>query len=167
MIYAGNCKDWIKQEWIDEILNDNNPLPLYSSNSKSLLKEHEVDKLKNDGFDVDKVMWWQYTQTNLSFDLEIPFVPAGKKYHWWIIKLMPGNLLPMHVDPCGSLKNSDRIWVPFTDWSPGHIFMYEDTVITAYKIGDIYHFSNPMSLHGSANIGEKPRIFLQVTTYDE
>ena len=123
------------------------------------------EKLQKDGFDTDKILWWQYTHTNLSFDLTPPFIEG--KYHWWIIKLLPGNFLPMHVDPCGSLKNSNRYWIPFTDWEPGHVFMYENTVLTDYIAGDMYKFENPMALHGSCNIGTKPRIVLQVTTYDE
>ena len=57
--------------------------------------------------------------------------------------------------------------LPFTDWEPGHVFMYENTVLTDYRAGDMYKFENPMALHGSCNIGTKPRIVLQVTTYDE
>lgn len=165
MIYIGNYKDWIDDKWISEVLTDNNPLPLYSEGTKSLLKLDEVKKLQGEGFDTDKIMWWQYTHTNVSFDIKPPFIDS--LYHWWIIKLMPGNFLPMHVDPCGKLKNSNRYWVALHDWAPGHIFMYEDTVITNYKAGDVWRFENPMALHGSANIGPTPRVVLQVTTYDE
>ena len=52
------------------------------------------------------------------------------------------------------------------DWEPGHIFVYDDTYISNYKAGDIYEWSNPMTVHGPANIGYNTRYTLQITMYD-
>lgn len=166
MIKIGNCTDWINPDWVHEILNDTNKLPLWHPTERSLLKEHELTKLKDDGYDTAAVHWWQYTKSTVNFDLTPPpFIT--REYHWWIVKLLPGNFLPMHVDPCGSLKNSTRYWIPFQDWELGHVFMYNDRVLTNYKFGDIWQFENAMESHGSANIGKTPRIVLQITEYDK
>lgn len=165
MIKLGNYNDWINPDWVSEILNDTNKIPLWHPTERSLLKEHELVKLQNDGYDTNTVHWWQYTKTNISFQIDPPFI--NREYHWWIVKLLPGNILPMHVDPCGSLKNSTRYWIPFQDWEPGHVFMYNDKVITNYKAGDVWQFDDSMAMHGSANIGSTPRIVLQITEYDK
>jgi hypothetical protein len=81
--------------------------------------------------------------------------------------MSPGDFMPMHVDPHTLYQpGSQRYWIAFQDWQPGHIMMYEDRVITNYKKGDIYSYEDANALHGAANIGYVPRIVLQVSTYD-
>ena len=101
----------------------------------------------------------------VSFDLKEPWVSS--KYHWWITKMLPGNFMPMHTDPHTLYEsNSKRFWMPWQDWQPGHIFMYENKVITDYKAGDVWEYENSAALHGAANIGFVPRIVLQVSSYE-
>ena len=56
--------------------------------------------------------------------------------------------------------------MPLKDWERGHIFVYEDTVVTNYKAGDVYMYESAQALHGAANIGLTPRIVLQFSTHD-
>jgi hypothetical protein len=56
--------------------------------------------------------------------------------------------------------------MPFQDYKPGHIFMYENQVITNYKAGDVWEYTDSGALHGAANIGHTPRIVLQISTYE-
>jgi hypothetical protein len=81
--------------------------------------------------------------------------------------MMPGNFMPMHKDPHTMYeKNSRRFWMPLQDWAQGHIFVYEDEVITNYKAGDVYMYQDAQALHGAANIGLTPRLVLQFSTHD-
>jgi hypothetical protein len=81
--------------------------------------------------------------------------------------MLPGNFMPMHVDPHTLYeKNSCRYWMPLQDWKPGHVFMYENEVITDYKAGDVWMYRESGALHGAANIGYTPRLVLQVSTYE-
>jgi hypothetical protein len=52
------------------------------------------------------------------------------------------------------------------DWEPGHIFVYDDKIATNYKAGDMFEWSDPMTVHGPANIGYHTRYTLQITMYD-
>ena len=58
-------------------------------------------------------------------------------------------------------------WMPLQDYENGHIFMYEDQVITNYKKGDVWMYSDSTALHGASNIGFTPRIVLQISTFTE
>jgi hypothetical protein len=62
-------------------------------------------------------------------------------------------------------QNSQRYWMPLQDWESGHIFMYENQVVTGYKMGDVWCYTDSTALHGAANIGYTPRIILQVSTH--
>jgi len=76
--------------------------------------------------------------------------------------------MPMHVDPHTTVqKNAQRFWIPLQDWEIGHIFKFQDEIVTNYKKGDIYEYDDAQGLHGAANIGLTPRVVLQVTLYEE
>ena len=86
---------------------------------------------------------------------------------WWIIKLLPGQMQPMHFDPhLISTKNPARYTMFLEDWKPGHIFVWEDQYLSNYKAGDLYRWKDPMCYHGVVNIGHETRYTLQITTYD-
>ena len=52
------------------------------------------------------------------------------------------------------------------DWEPGHIFAYDDKMLSNYKAGDLYEWSDPECVHGPTNIGYTPRLTLQITLHD-
>jgi hypothetical protein len=64
------------------------------------------------------------------------------------------------------VKNPVRYTMFLKDFEPGHIFVYDDRVAANYKAGDMFEWSDPMTLHGPANIGYNTRYTLQITMYD-
>jgi len=167
MKYIGNYKDWIDPNWVKEILSSTGTgRPGEGKKPDSLEELKEYKKAIVAGYRPDAVYFYMFDKNNVSFNLEFPFL-SGLKYHWWITKMLPGNFMPMHVDPHSLIqKNSRRFWMPWQDYVGGHIFAYEDTVTTNYSMGDLYEYSNPNAIHGAANVGLVPRIVLQISTYE-
>lgn len=166
MNYIGNFSSWIEEEWTNEILsNEGTARPKGGKRPDSLEEELEYTKARAAGYKDNETYFYMFTKDNTSFDISPPFVDG--QFHWWITKMLPGNFMPMHVDPHTRYeRNSKRFWMPLQDWRPGHIFMYENLVITDYKKGDTWWYDNPVALHGAANIGHTPRVVLQISTYD-
>ena len=166
MQYIGNYKSWINPIWIEEILNNTGiGRPAEGQQPNTTEMEEEYRKAKNAGYLDDTVYFWMFDKSNTTFDIAPPFINSS--FHWWITKMLPGNLMPMHKDPHTLYeKNSQRYWIPLLDWEPGHIFMYEDQVITNYQAGDVWKYAEAGALHGAANIGFLPRIILQVSTHE-
>jgi hypothetical protein len=167
MNYVGNYAEWIKDEWINHILgNTGFARPAEGKKADSPQEEEEYTKLRNAGYKDDARYFYMFTAQNFPFNIENPPF-TNQKFHWWFTKMSPGNFMPMHVDPHTLYQEgSNRYWMAFQDWQPGHIMMYEDKVITNYKKGDVYVYDNANALHGACNIGYVPRIILQVSTYD-
>lgn len=126
----------------------------------------EWQKAIDAGYDPNAVYFQMFTKDNLQID--VPKISTCKReQHWWITKMLPGNFMPMHIDPHTlQQKNADRFWIPLQDWESGHIFMYENSVTTDYKKGDIFQYTNSAAMHGAANIGITPRVVLQVTLHE-
>jgi hypothetical protein len=166
MKYIGNYKDWIDDNWIAEILaSKGDGRPAEGNKPDSPEMEVEYAKARAAGYKDTDIYFWMFDKKNTSFNIVPPWVTG--KYHWWITKMMPGNFMPMHKDPHTMIEtNSQRYWMPFQDWTPGHIFMYEDKVITNYKAGDVWCYEDSAAIHGAANIGYTPRIVLQISTHD-
>ena len=167
MKYIGNYQNWIQQEWVDLILHTNGTArPRDGNTPDSKEMEYEYSRAKQAGYKDTDVYFWMFDKSNVNFILPTPPWVDGK-YHWWITKMLPGNFMPMHVDPHTLYeKNSCRYWMPLQDWKPGHVFMYENEVITDYKAGDVWMYRESGALHGAANIGYTPRLVLQVSTYE-
>lgn len=127
----------------------------------------EWQKAIDAGYDPNATYFQMFDKNNLESEIPV-FHTCGRSRHWWITKMLPGNFMPMHVDPhTKQEKDTDRFWIPLQDWEQGHIFAYEDQIITDYKKGDVYKYDNSQALHGAANIGLTPRIVLQVTLHKE
>jgi hypothetical protein len=109
-------------------------------------------------------MWYVYEQQDLQIDLKFPWTFG--KCHWWITKLLPGQMMPMHTDP---LTHEDqtckRFWVPLQDYVAGHVFLYGNSMIANYKRGDVFEYEHSQDEHGAANLSFEPRLVLQVTEY--
>lgn len=166
MEFIGNFKEYIKQEWIDEVLTARGMgRPAEGKTPDSPEEDLEYQKALAAGYKSSDIYFYMFDKSNVSFNLELPFI--NKKYHWWITKMLPGNFMPMHIDPHAVYQNkSERYWMPWQDYSPGHVFLYEDTFVPNYKKGDVYRYFDSTALHGAANIGHVPRIVLQISTYE-
>lgn len=166
MKFVGNYGSWIKQEWIDEISSARGiGRPKEGKKPSSPEEEIEYERARHAGYSDDSIYFYMFDKNNVTFTLDIPFITG--KYHWWITKMLPGNFMPMHVDPHTLIQsNSKRYWMPWDDYQPGHIFMYENNVVTDYIKGDVWVYEDSNAMHGAANIGFTPRIVLQVSTYE-
>lgn len=166
MKYVGNYEDWIDTNWLTEILalrGDGRPAEGQQPNSPEMANEYA--RAKSAGYKDNEIYFWMFDKNNVSFDIPQPPWFTGK-FHWWITKMLPGNFMPMHVDPHTLYeKDSARFWIPLQDWQPGHIFMYENVVVTDYKKGDVFRYDDPNGLHGAANIGFVPRAVLQISAH--
>jgi hypothetical protein len=167
MKQLGNIKnnDWIDQV-LDKVMSFQGVLrPKEGGVPEGKEGYQEWQKAIDAGYDPNAVYFQMFTKDIL--DIDIPkFYTCNRKHHWWITKMMPGQFMPMHVDPHTlQQQNADRFWIPLQDWQPGHIFMYENYVTTDYKKGDIYQYTDCAALHGAANIGTMPRVVLQVTLH--
>jgi hypothetical protein len=103
-----------------------------------------------------------------NFIVDLPKFPETRKNcFWWFVKLLPGQMQAMHIDPhLVEVKNPVRYTMFLQDFEPGHIFVYDDKMINGYKAGDLYEWSDPMIVHGVVNIGYNTRYTLQVTMHD-
>lgn len=166
MMYVGNFADWIKDEYLEYVLNNPGiPRPGGGHNPDS----EEFRKAKEHGYDLSQVYWYHYTNDNDSFplSLELPF-DNDKDHMWWFIKMKPGNFMPIHRDPHTydpEFYDVKRYWMALQDWEPGHIFMYEDQTLVNYKKGDIYCYPDPQAIHCACNIGNTTRLTFHFSTY--
>ncbi len=168
MKFIGNYLNWINPLWLEEVLKSKGTgRPKEGQKPDSLKMEKEYERSRQAGYNENEIYFWMFDCNNLTFNIPQPPFVEGK-YHWWITKMLPGNFMPMHVDPHTAYqKNSQRYWIPLQDWEHGHIFVYKNFMPTNYKAGDVWMYSDPNAIHGAANIGFNPRIVLQVSTYDE
>jgi hypothetical protein len=168
MKYIGNYLDWIDPSWITELTTlPGIARPKEGKKPDGPIEEREYAKARAAGYKDSDTYFWMFDKHNVSFELPTPPFVTGR-FHWWVTKMLPGNFMPMHIDPHTEYqKNSQRYWMPFQSWEPGHIFMYNNQVITDYQAGDVWMYEDPTALHGAANIGYTPRIVLQISTYDE
>jgi hypothetical protein len=167
MEYIGNFSDWIRVEWIGHILaTDGIKRPSGGNNPNTEYLKSFIDA----GYDISKTYWHHYaSETNtFPFEFEAPF-DNDKMFMWWFIKMMPGGFMPMHRDPHVTEDDKDgveRYWIPLQDYRPGHIFIYDNSLITNYKMGDCFKYSSANEIHGAANISHDIRLTVQFTTHE-
>ena len=168
MKFIGNLADKIDPKWLEEVLSKDGMFrPRDGAKPDTPEMHSEYANALAAGYSDTGTYFQMFDKTNCTFDIPA-FHTCGRKMHWWIIKMMPGDFMPMHIDPHTKYeKNSSRFWMPLTDWVMGHIFVYEDQVITNYKAGDLWEYSDPTALHGAGNIGLTPRVILQISLYEE
>lgn len=131
--------------------------------------DEEYQMYDNAGYKVFGTYFTLLEKFDISFDILAdppPFLDYKNKHiTWWFSKMTPGQRMPMHVDRAEPNKEIHKYWMPWTDYSPGHIFSIGDKVITNYKLGDVYEFDYAGEWHGACNIGHTSRIVLQITDY--
>lgn len=164
MRYVGNYINWIDPNWEQLILSKAGQGRPRDWPPSSAVESSEYLKYETAGYDLTAVNWWVYEYKDILVDIYPPWTKG--KIHWWFTKLMPGQFMPMHTDPHTHNHSCKRYWIPIYDYHPGHIFVYNNEMITNYRAGDVYEYINSTDSHGAANIGHIPRIVLQVTEYD-
>lgn len=166
MQYIGNFKDWIKPEWVEYLLNnDGTPRPKTTGDNPDC---EEVRMATSVGYDLTGTWWQHYCDTSCPLQI-VPPIHGDKEHMWWFIKMIPGNYMPMHRDPHVSepdKTNVVRYWMPLQDYVPGHVFIYNKTLMTDYKAGDLWAYDDANEIHGACNIGFSTRLTFQFTTYD-
>ena len=163
MIFLGNHRSWINQDWINEVTSRTGYARPKDWQPAYLHETIEYDKAKAAGYNLSDIHFWLFDKTNTSFDLTPPWVTG--EYHWWITKMNPGQFTPMHRDPHTVGRPCKRYWMPLLDYAPGHIFVYKDSTFLNYSAGDVYSYEDSTDMHGAANIGHTVRLVLQVTEY--
>lgn len=163
MKYIGNYSTWIKEEWINIILSTDGQARPRDWPPASAVESAEYSKYKTAGYDLSAVNWWVYEHRDLRLDIIPPW--TSNKIHWWFTKMMPGQFMPVHTDPHAHDQPCNRYWMPMQDYEFGHVFLYNNQMISDYKKGDVYMFDNERDMHGAANIGHTPRIMLLITEY--
>lgn len=172
MIFLGNHKDWIKPEWIEEAL---------SITGLRAPRDMKLEETINDGtrhhmHPDERAMYKVYgmdtyyldiiEEQMFSFKIDPPWLEPGEKFTWWITRMKPGQLIPLHRDgPQHSSGN--RYWMPLTPYEFGHIFVYEDIGVANYNVGDLWVYDDPLARHGAVNIGTGIRLMLQVSTFGD
>jgi len=164
MKYIGNYQSWINPLWEHLVLTRTGQARPRDWPPSSTVESQEYTKYKNAGYDLNAVNWYVYEETDLNISINPPWVKG--KCHWWITKLNPGQYMPMHTDPDTHYNKCIRYWVPLQDYVVGHIFIYNNFMVSNYKAGDVYAYKDSIDEHGAANISYVPRLVLQVTEYD-
>jgi hypothetical protein len=164
MLYKGNFTEIFEPEALEFIINNQGDI-----RPQTTIADYQSENFrqwKSAGFDMNKIRWEVFSgdTPNFNFSVSLPFRGNIK---WWFAKLNPGDMFPLHLDTFPENENVRRYWIACQDYSPGHIFAYDDKILTGYKAGDTFMFDHNTVLHGSANIGFIPKISLQVAVTDQ
>lgn len=176
MKYYGNYKKLIKPEWIDSLLetkgieispwkdhDESNNYNEIDLNQTLVNDEKEKELYINGAYDENLIMAEIFDQRNIPFKLDLGELNRFLRGDWWIVKQKPGQFMPLHRDTPNIHDNNFRFWMPWTDYSQGHVFIHEGEFIKNYSSGDLYRYNQDNDLHGSVNIGLTTRIVLQIS----
>jgi hypothetical protein len=170
VIYHGNNKNWVNQEYLKMVLDGVGDQRPRTDEEDEAYKKEQFEKWYSLGYDLKGAGWSMHYYQDMGMqsmsDMVLPIDLPGT-LEWWFVKINPTMTFPMHVDAFKTeSKNFRRFWIPMQDYIPGHIFIYEDEMITKYKAGDIYEFTNPYAWHGAGNISYEPKVSFQLVCYD-
>lgn len=165
MKFIGNYKNWIQPEIVDYLLaNEGTRRPNIGPNPDV----QEFKDAERVGYDLTRTWWHIYEPHTVPFDV-VPPIQTSMKVLWWFIKLLPGGMMPMHRDPHVTDEenlNVTRYWMPLKDYEPGHIFIYDKQIISDYRAGDLWAYTDANEIHGCCNIGYTNRLTFQFSTYN-
>jgi hypothetical protein len=173
MKYIGNFSSWITPTLMNHLeFNDGDCTPVWQPEKwqgNTLLDHYR--EMARPVYSKNSPVFHQFNEKSKdmqNFDIALPILPEKRKYcFWWFVKLLPGEMQAMHIDPhLVEVSNPVRYTMFLQDWEIGHIFVYENKMLSDYKAGDIYEWSDPMTVHGVTNIGYKTRFTLQITMHD-
>jgi hypothetical protein len=155
MNYIGNYKEIIPAKLI-AYLSANKGLPRPKTSPVNLIN-------KTTGYELTNTYWHIFENQHIPWSIHTPWTTG--RVHWWITKLVPGDIMPMHKDPQTVNTNCARYWIPLQDYVEGHVFIISNNLMTDYKAGDVYAYKFSEEVHGAANISYNPRYVLQVIEF--
>lgn len=103
------------------------------------------------------------------FDLSIlPLSETRQFQSCNILEFEPGKIDYTHLDVFLSATVNPIKYVMFlTDWELGHIFMYNENMLSDYSKGDLYQLENDPSItYCCANIGYSTSNILEIELCD-
>lgn len=173
MNYIGNYSSWITPELM-------NHLKTHDGDLRNVWQPERwqgnpiLDEYRNKcepAYGHGKSIFHQFnlmSEDMKDFPITLPELPeTRKRIFWWFVKLNPGEMQAMHIDPhLVNVKNPVRYTMYLQDYIPGHIFVWDDKLSTNYKAGDLYEWSDPMIVHGCVNISYETRYTMQITMHD-
>jgi len=153
--YIGNYKDWIKEEWIDYLLNNNGdllPKKLKQSNN-NYITDYQYDVIF-ENWDSSRVSLIGFSSHNFPFDISMPIKLENKNIRWNFIKLKSGMMIPLKTEEHLSFLNKSKIKyrMMLQDYCEGHVVLYNDNLIIDYKKGDLFVCNDPINSNGVVNI---------------
>jgi hypothetical protein len=161
MKFLGNFSDWVKPNIVDILMNSTGQVRPGAEESQASKEQY---KQWGDIEPVGAKWSFHYNEIGID-DIELPVKYTGK-LNWWFVKLNPTCVFPLHRDTFhDDSANVRRLWIPYQDFIPGHVFLYKDHFIKDYTRGDIFEFDDPLALHGSANLGTVPKLSLQIVIH--
>ena len=173
MKYIGNFANWIAPELMEHLkTHEGDYTPVWQPDrwqGHPLLDEFR--EKARPAYSKKTPMFHQFNANSKDmqeFNVNLPDLPEKRsRCFWWFVKLLPGEMQAMHIDPhLIEVANPVRYTMFLQDWEPGHIFVYDDKMLSNYRAGDLYEWSNPMIVHGVVNIGFNNRYTLQITMHD-
>lgn len=170
LIYLGNYADWIKDEWITYLLNNNGkPLPkaIPEDKVKSTCFVGQDDFHGREEWNFKDTVCYSYKEEEFPFKITLPAVEDYTDCEWWFVKYNVGKVQPVHQDlPIEEGLNVNRYWMPIQDFKEGHIFWYEDEQVSHYKKGDLFKFHKSDAWHAGGNMGHHTRLVFNFTTWN-
>jgi hypothetical protein len=175
MKFIENYSHWIKQKWIDAI-DKHEGIQVPRDYREAAEDPYFISPLADTGWDEDSSVYnILYTVNYAPKELDLSFVPwlakesTGRpmQYYWWIEKFLPGMIYPNVTNSNYTYTKSYRYWMPLQDYVTGHMFVYEDKLITGYKKGDVYMFSDEDAYHYAGNAGDTVLSYLNITAGEE
>lgn len=174
MILIKNYADWITPEFMNHIhTHDGDLVPVWQPDRwRGHPMLDEAREKARPGYSHRNHDFHQFNPASRdmqNFKFDLPIIEGDERpMLWWIVKLYPGQMQAMHFDPhLIECQNPKRYTMFLQDWQPGHIFTWDNKMLSNYKAGDMYRWSDPMCYHGVVNIGYETRYTLQITTYDQ
>lgn len=173
MHLLGNYSGWFKPEWLEHIKNNKGiKKPEWIPGQTGY--NNYLKKMEDAGYSPETTYWFKFSNENWPFNEELyPLQVEGVEFktgencEWWILKYMPGNMMPFHIDMTSNYENPIYLYMTIEDYKPGHVMIYNDRLISHYKAGDLFIFRDVNTLHGACNMGYEPRYILRVALYGD
>jgi hypothetical protein len=171
--FIKNDRDWITSKLMNHLSTTaGDKIPVWQP--ERWVGHALLDKFREDArpfFEKETPYFQQYNNTSIdmqNFPIQLPELPKKRiNCQYWFIKLLPGQMQTMHIDPhLVDVKNPVRYSMFLQDYVPGHVFVFDDFMATNYKAGDIFEWSEPECIHACVNVSYIIRYTLQITLYD-
>jgi len=161
MIYLGNHADLLSDELINNLLTTSGDVQPNRTND---CYQPEFSEYTRKSIELHPNLYWEvFESTNENCKINWP-VPLSNNYEEVIFKMVPGNYIPIHMDP--NPNKCRRYFMALKDYEIGHILVWGGNFLKDYKKGDLWQFNNILDVHGSGNIGHTVRLVAHLTVWD-